>query len=300
MDTVARDRTPTKGTVANGLARRGNLKWRTLSLLMKTVGRTSSGIDMGYRYGFDSGVMLDKVYENRASGKYLVGALIDWFYLRAVGWRAIRARRDVLKRVLVRQINDLATLRDGEGMQLTLLDVASGPGRYLLEMCDAMRTSGREVEREINVVCRDLSQNAVQKGDILARSFGLGNFRYETGDAVDFASLATVEPKPNVVVVSGLYELFTDADLIKQSMAGIYQILEPGGRLVFTTQVMHPQLEFIANVLVNRNGEPWIMVCRSTSEVEAFAQEAGFRVLGSEMEPVGLFGITVCEKGRET
>lgn len=79
-------------------------------------------------------------------------------------------------------------------------------------------------------------------------------------------------------------------------MSGIYRVLENGGRLVFTTQVTHPQLEFIANVLVNRNGEPWVMVCRSIKEVEAFAEEAGFRVVKSEMEPLGLFAVTVCEK----
>lgn len=270
-----------------------NLKWRTLSFFMRTVGRTSSSIDLGYTHGFDSGVMLDKVYENRASGKYGIGTLIDWFYLRAIGWRAIRTRRQLLKRMLVEQLDELS--RPGTA-RLALADVAAGPGRYLLEMCRELRDLGHDIEQRLSVTCRDLSIEGVEKGKVLAQEFGLSNFHYETGDAVDAVSLGTIEPKPNIVVVSGLYELFTDANLIKRSMAGIRQTLRRGGRLVFTTQVTHPQLELIANVLVNRNGEPWVMGCRSVEEVEKYAEEAGFRVLKSEMEPLGLFAVTVCEK----
>jgi SAM-dependent methyltransferase len=294
VTTVGKITTPAKG---------GSFKWRMISLLMRTIGRTSSGIALGYRYGFDSGVMLDKVYENRPSGRYLIGTVIDWFYLRAIGWRAIRARRQLLKSILLQQIEELAlpkgdARRSGNGKpeRLVLLDVAAGPGRYLLELCERIRASGRNVEEEIAIICRDLSEEGLEKGKLLAQSLGLNNVRYETGDAVDHASLDTVEPKPHIVVVSGLYELFTDAATIKQSMAGIYRILRPGGRLVFTTQVAHPQLELIANVLVNRHGEPWIMTCRSIGEVEALAAEAGFWVRKSEKEPLGLFAVTVCEK----
>lgn len=279
-----------------------NPKWRAVSMLMKTVGRTSSGIDTGYRYGFDSGVMLDRVYENRPSGKYVIGKLIDRFYLNTIGWCAIRARRELLKSILIQQIDELNTRDTGTSVKgpqpepLVLLDVAAGPGRYLLELCDQLRSSGRNIEEQLTVICRDLSEGGLQQGRALAESFGLGNVRYETGDAVDHASLATVQPRPDIVVVSGLYELFTDPATIKQSLAGIHKILKPGGRLVFTTQVTHPQLELIANVLVNRDGEPWIMVCRTIDEVETFAKEARFRVLKSEKEPNGLFAATICEK----
>lgn len=283
-------------------ARERRLKWRITSLLMRTVGRTSSGIDMGYLYGFDSGVMLDKVYENRASGKYLIGTVIDWFYLRAIGWRAIRARGQLLKRILLEQISELTARAAGSDAQkrearpLVLADVAAGPGRYLLEMCRDLRATGHGTAEELTVICRDLSPGATERGKVLAHEFGLDNVRHEAGDAIDPASLATITPRPDIVVVSGLYELFTDAALIKKSMEGIYRLLGEGGRMVFTTQVTHPQLEFIANVLVNRDGEPWVMLCRPISEVEALAEEIGFRVVKSEMESLGLFAITICEK----
>lgn len=266
------------------------LKWRLLSALMRTAGRTANGIDTGYRHGFDSGTMLDYVYENRASGKHIVGALIDRFYLNSTGWRAIRARKELLKQVLIEEVR-----RASEHGPVVVADLAAGPGRYLLEVAAQMRD--QKPETQLQVICRDLDVRGLELGRARASALGLTNVRYEQGDATDHASLAAIEPEPDVVVVSGLYELFTDAGLIRKSMEGAYKALGPGGRLVFTTQVRHPQLALIANVLVNRDGEPWEMVCRLIEEVEALARGAGFRVVSSRMEPVGLFAVTVCEKG---
>ncbi len=67
--------------VEHPLPARGAIKWRALSALLRTLGRTSEGIELGYRHGFDSGPMLDYVYENRARGRLLLGRLIDRFYL---------------------------------------------------------------------------------------------------------------------------------------------------------------------------------------------------------------------------
>lgn len=265
------------------------LKWQLMSRLMQTPGCTSTGIALGYQYGFDSGEMLDYVYENRPRGQFGIGVLIDWIYLNAVGWRGIRARKALLQRTLRLEI-----ARQG-GEAVTLLDVAAGPGRYLLELCREQQAAGA-VGPALQVICRDLDAQGLAQGRERAAAQGVNNIRYELGDATDPRSLAAVTPTPQIVVVSGLYELFTDATLIQRSLRGIAAILPPGGTLVFTTQVRHPQLEFIANVLTNRHGEPWVMICRPLAEVEGFARAAGFEVVRSEMEPVGLFSVTVCRK----
>jgi SAM-dependent methyltransferase len=257
---------------------------------MKTPGQISDGIALGYRYGFDSGEMLDYVYENRARGKFLLGALVDRVYLNTIGWRAIRTRKELLKATLHRQIREIGSRNE----QLVVLDVAAGPGRYLLEVCQELRAAGRG--EAVQVVCRDLDTQGLALGRARAHRLGLENVRYEWGDATDAESLGSMQPRPDIVVVSGLYELFTDAAVIKRSMEAIYGILKPGGTLIFTTQVTHPQLELIANVLVNREGKPWEMVCRSVEEAEGLAREAGFEGMRSDLERLGLFGVTVCRK----
>src|SRR5689334_6070785 len=84
----------------------GRLKWATMRFLLSTVGKASKGVQTGYQYGFDSGTMLDYVYLNRAEGAFGVGKLIDRVYLNAVGWRAIRARRELLKYMLQTEIEN--------------------------------------------------------------------------------------------------------------------------------------------------------------------------------------------------
>ena len=52
--------------------------------------------------------------------------------------------------------------------------------------------------------------------------------------------------------------------------------MEDGGLLIYTNQPWHPQVEFIARVLTNREGNPWIMRRRSQAEMDALVRAAGF------------------------
>src|SRR5205823_2016325 len=50
-------------------------------LVLKTVGRWSAGIRIGWHSGFDSGESLDHVYGDKARGSNPLGRLIDRLYL---------------------------------------------------------------------------------------------------------------------------------------------------------------------------------------------------------------------------
>ncbi|MEV0324425.1 class I SAM-dependent methyltransferase family protein [Streptomyces sp. NPDC050658] len=255
------------------------LKWAALRTLLGTVGRASKGIRVGFRHGFDSGSMLDYVYVNRAQGALGLGRLIDRGYLNAVGWRAIRARRELLQEILRSEIE-----RRPRG-EVFVLDVAAGPGRYLQDLV-APYPPGR-----VRVLCRDLAGSGLWQGERLARERGLDNVAYEMGDAL--APRMPAEGAPDVIVVSGLYELLLDDATIRASMQRLRSLLAPGGTLVFTTQTHHPQLDFIANVLPNREGHLWVMKCRSSDQTEEWARSAGFEGVTTRREQVGLFTVTV-------
>lgn len=251
-------------------------KWALMRGVLSTIGRTSKGIQIGYRYGFDSGIMLDYVYVNEAHGLAGIGKVIDRAYLNAIGWRAIRARRALLKQLL----RDEIERNRAASTQTRLLDVAAGPGRD-----------------DVRILCRDLSVDGLIEGAKQAKAAGLQRIHYEQGNAFNPAPVATqLGGTPNIIVVCGLYELILDDETIQQSLVRLYQMLAPGGAIFITTQTHHPQLDFIANVLPNRNGILWVMKCRQAGQLEAWARSAGFNGIQSQAEEVGLFMITTGRK----
>src|SRR5207302_8284459 len=91
--------------------------------------RLSRGLHLGWRNGFDSGLSLDYVYENKPRGSLGVGRLIDKSYLNSIGWRGIRQRKANLKNALKNLIEKLHT----EERPVRILDIAAGAGRYVME-----------------------------------------------------------------------------------------------------------------------------------------------------------------------
>jgi alpha-beta hydrolase superfamily lysophospholipase len=172
-----------------------------------SLGRLSRGIRVGWRRGFDSGESLDYVYENAARGSLLIGKLIDRSYLDSPGWKGIRARKANIQELLESLVRKTASSR----RPVRLLDVASGPGRYLLE--SLQRLGDVKVEARL----RDFSATGVEAGREIARRLGITNATYETGDAFDGEALARLSPRPDIAIVSGLYELFPDNALIARS-----------------------------------------------------------------------------------
>ena len=84
--------------------------------------------------------------------------------------------------------------------------------------------------------------------------------------------------------------------MIARSLSALHEVAAPGAAILVTTQPSHPQLDMIANVLPNRDGLPWIMECRPVELTEQWLREAGFEVVGSETEKLGLFAVTLARK----
>jgi len=261
-------------------------RWRYIALrwVLKTAGRLSAGIRLGWRTGFDSGATLDYVYENRPRGITLIGRLIDRAFLTSIGWRGIRQRRVHLARML----RDACTQQRGRG-PVHVVDIAAGPGRYVL---DALQSQPHPV----TALLRDARPENIEAGRQLAHQMGIRDVTFAQGDAFDGASLAAIRPRPTIAVVSGLYELFPDNAPVMTSLRGLADAVEPGGFLVYTNQPWHPQLEFIARTLTNREGNPWIMRRRTQAEMDALVHEAGFRKVSMEIDRWGIFTVSLAER----
>ena len=81
---------------------RRSVKFAVARAGLKTAGRLSNGVDLGWRHGFDSGLSLDYVYRNQPRGAMGLGRLIDKSYLNSIGWRGIRQRKANLEKALRR------------------------------------------------------------------------------------------------------------------------------------------------------------------------------------------------------
>jgi SAM-dependent methyltransferase len=257
-------------------------------LSMRTLGRLSSGVRLGFATGFDSGSTLDYVYRNEARGRGLLGKLFDRNYLDAIGWRGIRQRKLHVEQLLQ---DAIARLRQAQ-RPVHVLDIAAGHGRYILEGIANL------AQKPDSILLRDFSELNVEKGSKLIAEKGLqGIARFVQGDAFNRASLATIQPKPTVGVVSGLYELFPDNAMLRESLAGLADAVEPGGYLIYTGQPWHPQLEFIARVLSShRDGKPWIMRRRVQAEMDQLVEAAGFTKLQTLADEWGIFTVSIAKR----
>jgi alpha-beta hydrolase superfamily lysophospholipase/ubiquinone/menaquinone biosynthesis C-methylase UbiE len=247
-------------------------------LLMHNIGHLSQGIAIGLKYGFDSGVTLDYVYHNQPSGKNLLGKWMDVHYLQSIGWRGIRERKVNMINAIEKKIATLKRLNK----EIKILDIAGGPARYLIEIAQKYP--------DIAVEVRDYQIQNIEEGRALAKDRGLRNITYQQSDAFDAQSYDKMSYSPNIVIISGIFELFDDNSLIQHAINGVERIIEKEGFLLYTNQPWHPQLEQIAHVLGNHQDKAWIMRRRSQYEIDQLF--GSFRKESMAIDNWGIFSVS--------
>jgi alpha-beta hydrolase superfamily lysophospholipase len=264
------------------------LYWTATRLNMKLGGLLSNGIRLGHRTGFDSGSTLDYVYRNAPAGLGPLGRLIDKVFLESIGWRGIRQRKVHLEELLRKTMERMAQ----RGMPVRIVDIAAGHGRYVLE------TIAAGANKPESVLLRDYSDINVRAGREMIRAKGLEAIaQFVKGDAFDRTSLAAIEPRPTLGIVSGLYELFPDNGMVSASLQGLAAAIPPGGYLIYTGQPWHPQLELIARALTShRQGQAWIMRRRVQAEMDQLVAAAGFKKIDQRIDEWGIFTVSVAER----
>lgn len=262
--------------------------WALTKKNLKIGSLLSQGLKIGEETGYDSGSTLDFVYRNQAESANPIGKIIDRQYLNAIGWRGIRVRKQNIEALL----NKYAKVLQEQGKALKIMDIAAGHGRYILD------AAAQLPQRPASILLRDYSPVNVKAGQALIAERGLQDIaQFAEADAFNAESLAHVEPKPNLAVVSGLYELFNDNDLLRQSLQGLSQAVEDEGYLIYTGQIWHPQQEFIARALTShRAGNAWVMRLRSQAEMDALVEEAGFQKIDQCIDDFGIFTVSVAKK----
>jgi ubiquinone/menaquinone biosynthesis C-methylase UbiE len=264
----------------------GNVFYEVQRLMLRYLGRLSDGMKIGLTHGFDSGASLDYVYRNQAGGRLLIGKFMDRGYLDAIGWRGIRLRKFQLQQSLA----DLIAQHSGSG-PLRILDIAAGSGRYILE------TVKRFQDKNIQVTLRDFVKHNLDQAKELAQSLQLSaQIDYQLRDAFNTESYPDDEEAYDIVVVSGLYELFSENEMVLRSLRGIERQLKEGGHIIYTGQPWHPQLDMIARTLTNHRGASWLMRLRSQAEIDALVESICCKKIDSKIGLAGIFTVSVARK----
>ena len=264
------------------------LYWALTRLNIRIGAWFSKGMKTGIKTGFDSGSTLDYVYENQPRGFGPGGRMIDRTFLNAIGWRGIRQRKVHLEEMIGLA---LAQLKEGK-RSAHMLDIAAGHGRYVL---DAVEKSDVKPD---SIRLQDYSPVNVEAGNRMIGERGFGALAsFHQADAFDTNGLAAASPKPDLAIVSGLYELFPDNAQITASLAGLARAMKPGALLLYTGQPWHPQLEMIARALTShRGGAAWVMRRRTQAEMDQLVEAAGFRKIGQRIDEWGIFTVSMAER----
>lgn len=256
--------------------------------LLETLGKQSLGVSIGLKQGFDSGVSLDYVYQNTPSGSSRLGKALDRMYLNSVGWRNIRKR----KAHLVHTLEALARKMVAENIKPVILDLACGAGRYLFE---AQSKLGHPA-----VLClNDVDPAALDKARELAAHHNATEVHYSQYDIFKAELTDGLEIQPNIVIVSGVFELYHHNDLLLDVLKRLHAKMADKSYLIYSGQPWHPQLQLIARLLNNRLGQRWIMRRRIQREMDELVAAAGFQKINTLADDMGIFTISCAAKRSE-
>ncbi len=248
-----------------------------MRLVIRTAGRLSDGIRLGFREGFNSGTMVDYVYRNQAHGITPLGRWADRQMLDYPVWRGVRGRRALL-------IEHLRAVLAGRPDQV-LLDVAAGPGSYLFELAPGLAAL-------LYAGDRDADERA--RGSARATARGRADIRFVEVDAFD--SSAWPGDRFDVLVASGFFDILVDVADVRRLLAAGATATGPGAHWVLTVMERHPDLAMLRDVFVDWDRKPWIAVTRPAEEVIAEAEPLGWRAVRVDREPEGLFGVVTLER----
>jgi len=191
----------------------------------------------------------------------------------------------------------LTSVQNQAEIKPIILDVASGVGRYLFEL-------HKHVDYAIELQLNDIDENSIKQSKILAKEFGINHITHTSNDIFSISeniesnndSNQGVNEKPNIVIISGLFELYENNALVHRVISHLFSIMQDGGYIVYTGQPWHPQLEMIGRLLNNRQGERWIMRRRVQAEIDQLISSVGFEKMDTVSDEMGIFTVSCSRK----
>jgi hypothetical protein len=240
-----------------------NLLYRRVIRNIMFPSRLGRRTILGYA---DSGITFDRIYLNIPRGYTKFGTMIDFFLLNLPVARATRKRQKNLKKIINEEINRNLSFNK----TTKILNLASGPARYLLELINT------ENKKHVEILCLDIDKHSLQFGKKLVRDrparFGKANvFRLQhykrAGEKLNW--------KPNVILASGLYFYYGD-DIVINSFKEVCKHIDSEGLFIFDHLIGNPNRKLLAKVCITTRGKPWEFFYRKPMQIIAWLKDIGF------------------------
>lgn len=252
---------------------------------LKYLGFLSDGMNLGLKYGFDSGISLDYIYKNKTEGKLFIGKILDRFYLNQVGWRGIRERKVNLLKLVGKAIKNI----NKEKEKVNILDIAGGIGNYLFDI--------KKEFPNTNILINEFKKTNVELGEEIIKENNLEDIGFVNYDCFDRETFKKINFTPDIVIISGIFELFSDNTMLLNSIKCLAEISENNTYLIYTGQPWHPQLAQIAYVLNSHKDdeESWIMRRRSQRELDSLFRANNFIKKEMLIDNSGIFTVSMAK-----
>ena len=253
--------------------------WRFAALrgLSRAGSLVSEGLRIGYRHGFDSGPFMAHVYADRPRGRTALGRRVDRGLLRRPTAQAFRDIRRLAEEAVLEAIDAHPT------PDPVVADMAAGPSPYLV-------TALAKRPQATAVLC-DIDPVALEQARAAARAAGVaGRVLTRQASAFDRAALEAFTPRPDIVCELGLYGIYHDDRLIEGHFADLAETLAPA-QIVCNVQVDNPEIEHIARVWINAQGERCVWRLRPAEVIEEWARRAGYELASATADRHSIYRV---------
>ncbi|MBI3096921.1 MAG: class I SAM-dependent methyltransferase family protein [Planctomycetes bacterium] len=249
----------------------------------------SAGLQIGHRFGFDSGLMLDYACRNNAEGWGYIGRRVDRWFLNHFDWPALRERQHRLQETL----RDLIRLHRPAENEVHIVDLGGAPARYLIELLGEIGHAG------VSAAVLDPDPVSLGEGRRLAQTLGRDRIEFIRADPrVERISIPTLAARPLIVVASGWPDQ-VEADLeFRRLLGSAHDMLAAGGHLVLTVSCGDRRDAPWSGAPRDHDGSPRVTQNRDLSRIESWARAAGFDGVRSSLGPSGEHAVCVATRCR--
>lgn len=239
-------------------------------ILIKNLLKTSK---LGYGFvvtGAEAGKNYEHIYDNKATGNYIIGKFVDRALLNLPAVRSTRGRKDDIKRILWNEIYK----NNDKGVVTRVLDLASGGARYLRELQEEHN------QGLIESICVDKDRQSIILGERLAASEGIKNIEFLRANIFKLNHLKRKAKElnwmPNVVIASGLFIYFND-EQVRQMLTEIHGFLEDDSLVVFSSYEKIDSKKLMRKTMATSSGETWTLYYRKPLFWRKFLRDIGYR-----------------------